>query len=167
MGDSIDKIARDVCEAVCEYRKQVGFDCSSMGCSGCRFEVSTMSAEITRRIDDITSKFFMPYPMGKDGELIKPGDTCYGEDGKAWAINAVGPVYCYGVDAKKPGISKRLRHEWLTKDAPDSWDRIEADSRLATPDYANKHNIVGLNIPGLVRDDLLRRCRKLIKETVL
>lgn len=122
MGDSIDKIARDVCEAVCEYRKQVGFDCSSMGCSGCRFEVSTMSAEITRRIDDITSKFFMPYPMGKDGELIKPGDTCYGEDGKAWAINAVGPVYCYGVDAKKPGISKRLRHEWLTKDAPDSWE---------------------------------------------
>lgn len=114
-----------------------------------------------------TSDFFMPYPMGKDGELIKPGDTCYGEDGKAWAINAVGPVYCYGVDAKKPGISKRLRHEWLTKDAPDSWDRIEADSRLATPDYANKHNIVGLNIPGLVRDDLLRRCRKLIKETVL
>lgn len=166
MSDSIDKIARDVCEAVCEYRKRVGFDCLSMGCSGCRFEVGTMRKEITRRIDNITGAFFMPFPMGKDGELIKPGNTYYGEDGMAWAINAVGPVYCYGVDAKNPGVSKRLRCEWLTKECPDSWDRIEADSKLSAACYARKYGLSGINLTILTRAHLNNRCVNLIREAV-
>lgn len=166
MSDSIDKIARDVCEAVCEYRKRVGFDCLSMGCSGCRFEVGTMRKEITRRLDNITGAFFMPFPMGKDGELIKPGNTYYGEDGMAWAINAVGPVYCYGVDANKSGIAKRLRCEWLTKDAPDSWDSIERDCSLSPASYIAKRGLVGDYPAELMRIDLAARCNLLIGRCV-
>lgn len=166
MSDSIDKIARDVCEAVCEYSKQAGFDCSSMGCSGCRFEVGTMRKEITRRIDNITMSFFMPFPMGKDGELIKPGNTYYGEDGKAWSIKAIGPVYSYGVDAKNPGVSKRLRHEWMTKDAPDSWDSIERDCALSPDSYVAKRGLVGDYPAELMRIDLAARCNLLIGRCV-
>lgn len=166
MNDSIDKVARDVCEAVCEYRKQAGFDCSSMGCSGCRFEVGAMRKEIMRRIDNITDAFFMPFPMGKDGELIKPGHTYYGEDGMAWAINAVGPVYCYGVDANKPGIAKRLRCKWLTKDAPDGWDSIECDCSLSPDSYIAKRGLVGDYPAELMRIDLAARCNLLIGRCV-
>lgn len=113
-----------------------------------------------------TSDFFMPYPMGKDGELIKPGHTYYGEDGMAWAINAVGPVYCYGVDASKPGIAKRLRCRWLTKDAPDSWDSIRSDCALSPASYVAKRGLVGDYPAALMRIDLVARCNLLIRRCV-
>ena len=84
----------------------------------------------------------------------------------AWAIDAVGPVYCYGVDANKPGIAKRLRCKWLTKDATDSWDRIEVDSKRSATNYAYRYDIAGDDLASLMRAHLLKRCGQLIKETV-
>lgn len=69
-------------------------------------------------------------PIGRDGKFIRPGETLYGNDGKAWMIRAVGPTYCYA-DEAEAGRSVRLRGEWLTHERPDSWERLLADLRRA------------------------------------
>lgn len=67
-------------------------------------------------------------PIGKDGKFIRPGETLYGNDGKAWEIKAVGPTFCYADEA---GRSYRLRAEWLTHERPDSWERLTEELRDA------------------------------------
>lgn len=63
-------------------------------------------------------------PIDKDGKFIRPGETLYGGDGKAWKIKAVGPTFCYADEA---GRSFRLRNEWLTHERPDGWQRLLDD----------------------------------------
>lgn len=63
-------------------------------------------------------------PIDKDGKFIRPGETLYGGDGKAWKIKAVGPTFCYADEA---GRSFRLRNEWLTHEWPDGWQRLLDD----------------------------------------
>lgn len=63
-------------------------------------------------------------PIGKDGKFIRPGETLYGNDGKAWKIKAVGPTFCYADEA---GRSFRLRSEWLTHERPDGWQGLLND----------------------------------------
>lgn len=63
-------------------------------------------------------------PHGRDDKAIRPGETLYGNDGKAWKIKAVGPTFCY---ADEGGRSYRLRAEWLTHKLPDSWERLRED----------------------------------------
>lgn len=67
-------------------------------------------------------------PIDKDGKFIRPGETLYGGDGKAWKIKAVGPTFCYADEA---GRSYRLRAEWLTHERPDSWERLTEELRDA------------------------------------
>lgn len=67
-------------------------------------------------------------PHGRDDKAIRPGETLYGNDGKAWKIRAVGPTYCY---ADEGGMSYRLRAEWLTHERPDSWERLTEELRDA------------------------------------
>lgn len=63
-------------------------------------------------------------PIGRDGKFIRPGETLYGNDNKAWKIRAIGPTFCY---ADEGGRSYRLRAEWLTHELPDSWGRLRED----------------------------------------
>ena len=63
-------------------------------------------------------------PIGRDGKFIRPGETLYGNDGKAWKIKAVGPTFCYADEA---GRSFRLRSEWLTHERPDGWQGLLDD----------------------------------------
>lgn len=67
-------------------------------------------------------------PIGRDGKFIRPGETLYGNDNKAWKIRAIGPTFCY---ADEGGRSYRLRAEWLTHERPDSWERLLTDLRSA------------------------------------
>ena len=169
MSDSFVKIIKDCNYNVCEYAAIVGIcpkERDRTSCKDCDICDATKLAHARGRIYDIIRVTHMPYPKGKDGELIKPGNTYYGEDGMAWAINAVGPVYCYGVDANKSGIAKRLRCEWLTKDAPDSWDSIERDCSLSPDSYVAKRGLVGDYHAELMRIDLAARCNLLIGRCV-
>lgn len=68
-------------------------------------------------------------PIGGDGKFIRPGETLYGNDNKAWKITAIGPTFCY---ADEGGRSYRLRAEWLTHERPDSWGRLFDELRDAS-----------------------------------
>ena len=164
IGDTLEKIAEEASRIECTYAKIYGIDCSGVrDCDTCR---AWKRNHVLCRLHKVVDEGYTPLPTGKDGELIKPGHTYYGEDCMAWAIDAVGPVYCYGVDANKPGIAKRLRCKWLTKDATDSWDRIEVDSKRSATNYAYRYDIAGDDLASLMRAHLLKRCGQLIKETV-
>lgn len=80
------------------------------------------------RIAVVDGEVYMRCPMGKDDRTIRPGETLYGNDGKAWKIMAVGPTFCYADEA---GRSYRLRAEWLTHERPDSWERLAEELRDA------------------------------------
>lgn len=80
------------------------------------------------RIAAFDEEVYMRCPMGKDGTKLLPGDTVYGEDGREWKLNAIGPTFCY---ADEGGRSYRLRTEWLTHERPDSWERLFGDLRDA------------------------------------
>lgn len=67
-------------------------------------------------------------PHGRDDKAIRPGETLYGNDGKAWKIKAVGPTFCYADEGVR---SYRLRAEWLTHERPDSWERLTEELRDA------------------------------------
>ena len=67
---------------------------------------------------------FIECPVGRDLKPLRPGETVYGEDGKAWKLRAVGPTFCYADEA---GRSFRLRNEWLTHERPDGWERLIDD----------------------------------------
>ena len=167
--DSFEKIIEDCEHGACEYAAIVGIcpkEKGLHGCDDCDVCVVTKHLNARHRVHNIIRETYMPYPKGKDGEPIKPGHTYYGEDGMAWTINAVGPVYCYGVDANKSGIAKRLRCEWLTKDAPDSWDSIERDCSLSPATYIAKRGLVGDYPAELMRIDLAARCNLLIGRCV-
>lgn len=80
------------------------------------------------RIAAFDGEVYTRCPMGKDGTKLLPGDTVYGEDGREWKLNAIGPTFCY---ADEGGRSYRLRAEWLTHERPDSWERLFGDLRDA------------------------------------
>lgn len=80
------------------------------------------------RIAAFDGEVYTRCPMGKDGTKLLPGDTVYGEDGREWKLNAIGPTFCY---ADEGGRSYRLRTEWLTHERPDSWERLFGDLRDA------------------------------------
>lgn len=164
MSDTLEKIAEEVSRIGCAYAKIYGVDCSDVkDCDACR---AWKRNHVIRRLYEVVDEGYTPLPKGKDGKLIKPGHTYYGEDGKAWAIKAIGPVYCYGVDANKSGIAKLLRCEWLTKDAPDSWDSIERDCSLSPDSYVAKRGLVVDYPAELMRIDLAARCNLLIGRCV-
>lgn len=79
-------------------------------------------------VECLDGRVYTECPLGRDGKAIRPGETLYGNDDKAWEIHAVGPTFCYADEA---GRSFRLRNEWLTHERPDSWERLLTDLRSA------------------------------------
>ena len=67
-------------------------------------------------------------PTASDGKPLRIGDTVWGQDGKQFTVEGVGPEFVWGrAEGKK--THKRLRPEWLTHERPDSWERVERDAR--------------------------------------
>ena len=125
------------------------------------------------RIAAFDGEVYTRCPMGKDGTKLLPGDTVYGEDGREWKLNAIGPTFCY---ADEGGRSYRLRTEWLTHERPDSWERLEEDiesmlrKNLACYYYGHGQSISCLACPAhtiekdcdeMVTCDILHRIKAL------
>lgn len=70
----------------------------------------------------------VPYPVGKDGHLIKPREHVYGEDGLKWLVKGVSTHVYYSVIGyrKKDGY-RDMKASWLTHKKPNRWE----DLRLA------------------------------------
>lgn len=104
--------------------------------------------------------------VGKDGWPIALGDYRYGEDGERWRIVGIGEKYVWGNQPAKGG-QKRLKPEWLTKECPDSWERIIIDAMdtLAIQYCVNRG--LEVNPAGENREtkiaDLVHRCEKLAR----
>lgn len=113
------------------------------------------------RIAAIDGEVYVRCPMGKDDRAIRPGETVYGEDGRAWKLKAVGPTFCY---ADEGGRSYRLRAEWLTHERPDSWSRLLADLRDAGEGArsveCNYYDVAPKPCEGCPADDGLMDCRE-------
>lgn len=101
-------------------------------------------------------------PIGKDGLGIKPGQTLYGEDGKAWRIDAVGIYFVWSGLAKRE-TAKRLRPEWLTHTEPDSWSKLMRDAAMQPFSYCVAHDLLSEEAPTNEKfaRDLVRRAMAL------
>lgn len=104
----------------------------------------------------------MKPPVGKDGLCIKPGQTVYGEDGKAWRIDAVGTYFVWS-GLSKGETAKRLRPEWLTHTEPDSWSKLMRDASAQPFAYCATHGLLGEEAPTNEKfaRDLVRRAKRL------
>lgn len=63
------------------------------------------------------------FPIGKDGEPVRPGDTVFGEDREAWRVIGIGTGHHKIIAVKEGqhqtrGYFKRLRAEWVTHRKP-------------------------------------------------
>ena len=100
----------------------------------------------------------------KNGEPIGLGDYRYGEDGKRWRIVGIGERYVWGNCAPEGG-QKRLKPEWLSKEEPDTWERILEDAQEADCVFycwERKLNVGGVeSFYAAMMADLVRRCKKL------
>lgn len=121
-----------------------------------------MSGTIMHSTDGFTQR--VKLLTDKDGCPIALGDYRYGEDGKRWRIVGIGERYVWGNRAPEGG-QKRLKPGWLTKEKPDTWERILCDAMYTTPiQYCSSR---GLPAIPAVEDretkvaDLVRRCKKL------
>ena len=104
---------------------------------------------------------FIECPVGRDLKPLRPGETVYGEDGKAWRLRAVGPTFCYADDH---GVSYRLKAKWLAHEEPDSWSRLLADLRDAGEGArsveCNYYDVAPESCEGCPADDGLMDCRE-------
>lgn len=71
-------------------------------------------------------------PLGADGVPIRPRETVWGGDGRAWRVSGIGVgehcVKAWRKDSDGIRVNRGLRPEWLTHERPDSWERIAEDA---------------------------------------
>lgn len=129
-------------------------------------DVQAIWREIDRRLMPRGTK----WPVDRDGVPIVPGETRFGaSDGKEWTIDAVGRGFAWsGLSRTAQAKGKRptrLRPEWLTKERPDSWERLEEDVASAScPDvYCANHHIDAsdTSYEWAMARDIVRRARAL------
>lgn len=129
-------------------------------------DVQAIWREIDRRLMPRGTK----WPVDRDGVPIVPGETRFGaSDGKEWTIDAVGRGFAWsGLSRTAQAKGKRptrLRPEWLTKERPDSWERLEEDVASAScPDvYCANHHIDASDssYEWAMARDIVRRARAL------
>lgn len=68
-------------------------------------------------------------PLASDGLPLRIGETVWGQDGKCFTVEGVGPEFVWG-RAEEKKTHNRLRPEWLTHERPDSWAAVERDARV-------------------------------------
>ena len=106
-------------------------------------------------------------PLASDGKPLRIGDTVWGQDGKQFTVEGVGPKFVWG-RAEGERTHKRLRPEWLTHERPDSWERVERDATTSPVSYCHARGIdrdvewqdmsEGIEAMAL---DLVARCKRL------
>ena len=106
-------------------------------------------------------------PLAFDRKPLRIGETVWGQDGKQFTVDGVGPEFVWGrAEGKK--THNRLRPEWLTHERPDSWAAIERDATTSPASYCHVRGIdrdvewqdmsEGIEAMAL---DLVARCKKL------
>ena len=89
-------------------------------------------------------------PLASDGRPLRIGETVWGQDGSGFTVEGVGPEFVWG-RAEGTKTHKRLRPEWLTHDAPDSWEAVERDARTIDECCTDLMSVA----------DLVARCKRL------
>jgi hypothetical protein len=89
-------------------------------------------------------------PLASDGKSLRIGETVWGQDGRAFTLAGVGPEFVWGRTVGRK-THKRLRPEWLTHAAPDTWERVERDARTIDECCTDLMSAA----------DLVARCKKL------
>lgn len=117
---------------------------------------------VTMSGQDIEAMGYARLPVGKDGLPIRPGETLYGEDGKAWRIDAVGKYFAWS-GLTKGETDRRLRPEWLTHTKPESWETLMRDAGMQPFAYCATHDLLAGEAPTNEKfaRDLVRRAKKL------
>lgn len=155
MHDIEVKVSKDI--------RNVLFTLAQMAAERDRLKNRVVDLEnVTTSQQDIEAMGYEKLPVGKDGLPIRPGETLYGEDGKAWRIDAVGRFHAWA-GLQKGEIVKRLRPDWLTHTAPESWTRLMDDAGMQPFAYCAAHGLLGEEAPTNEKfaRDLVRRAKKL------
>ena len=102
--------------------------------------------------------------LDADGVLCREGDTVYKlEDSRPYTVKRIDGDHVY-INAGGKAFDIWTFPGKLTHEQPDTWERIEEDVTLSVEKYRERYGIKKhdcMTWPQLVRDDLVRRARKL------